>query len=150
MSYRSFLALPVLLFLGATAPQEDTVKKEQDKLQGTWRVLRAEDLGVVMIDAKAGEMFDVKYVIKGDKIYYVGKLPGLDMEFTYKLDPTKNPKVIEMTLVKSSDKKGIGKTDKAIYLLEGDSLKICGSEKELPKEFDGKKYGLFVLKRLKQ
>ncbi len=150
MRYRSLLVLPVLLSLGAAAPQGDAAKKGQERFQGTWRVLRAEDRGVVMVDEKAGRMFDVKLVIKGNRIHYTGNLPGLDLEFTYKLDPTKSPKVIEMTLVKSGDKKGIGETTKGIYVLEGDSLKICGSPQELPKEFDGKKYGLFVLKRLKE
>lgn len=148
MSHRFLLALPLLL-VAADAPKQ-AVEKEQEKFQGTWRVLRAEDRGVVMVSEKAGEMFDVKLVFKGDRVRYTGKLPGLDLEYSYKLDPTQNPKVIEMTLVKAPDKKGLGKIDKSIYVLEGDSLKICGGGKELPKAFDGKKYGLFVLKKLKR
>src|SRR5262245_58043377 len=103
MSHCSLLVLPALLLLTAAAPQGDAARKEQEKLQGTWRVLRAEDRGIVMVDTKQGEMFDVKLVIKGDRIRYTGKLPGLDLEYSFKLDPSKNPKVIEMTLVKSPD-----------------------------------------------
>lgn len=72
----------------------------------------------------------------------------LDLGFSYRLDPTKSPKQMEMTLIRVPDKKGIGTTTKNIYLLEGDRLQIRGDEKELPTEFDGKKYGLFVLKRI--
>jgi uncharacterized protein (TIGR03067 family) len=62
---------------------------------------------------------------------------------TYKLDPSKNPKEIDIT-----EK---GKTVLGIYAIDGDTLTICVSESFRPTELkDGPGCTFFVLKREKR
>jgi uncharacterized protein (TIGR03067 family) len=72
-----------------------------------------------------------------DTIHFLGDetTPGADLWFSYTLDPSKNPKTIDMKLTKSPDKKDLGKVQLGIYVLEGDQLKICASEKKRPAKF---------------
>jgi uncharacterized protein (TIGR03067 family) len=116
----------------------DEAKKELERIQGTW----VTELG--------GEK--VLLVCTGDK--YVQKVGDVEVEKgTHKLDPTKKPKTMDIT-VTEGDAKGL--LQLAIYELEGDTLKICANQagdKERPKEFSTKEGGgriLVVLKREKK
>jgi uncharacterized protein (TIGR03067 family) len=99
---------------------------EQALFQGTWRVLSAE---------KGGEKLptellkDVKLVVTGDKIKLT--ILGEEKEGTFKIDPTKKPKAIDLMAE--------GKTIKGIYMLSKDTLIVAASEpdQERPKEFEG-------------
>jgi len=72
------------------------------------------------------------------------------VKFTYKLDPTRKPKEIDLIWAEFANK---GKIQLAIYELDGDTLKICESPigKERPKKFESKKgsgQSILTLKRL--
>jgi uncharacterized protein (TIGR03067 family) len=118
-------------------------KDDQANIQGTWRIQSLEQG-----DTKAPEALikNIKYVFTKDKLA-VKFEDGKDEEGTFKLEPTNKPKWI--TVVRGD------KTDLGIYVLEGDTLKVCVAEKggrDRPTEFAVKpnsKQSLLVLKREK-
>lgn len=127
----------VLVLVAAAGAQDDANKKELEKLQGTWSVVRVERGGK---ERDPKESKDMKIVFKADKL--IIQAPGKEMELTIKIDATKKPKTIDW---KQGDQTLLG-----IYELQGDTLRICGSPDERPTEFATKadtKIGLIVLKR---
>jgi uncharacterized protein (TIGR03067 family) len=117
------------------AGNQDPVKKEIERLRGTWSV-----------NVSAGGN-DVKgqFAIYGDESFEIN-LGGNHVNGARKIDPTKNPK--EITLTPDGAKKPLY----GIYKLEGDTLTLCVGEKR-PTDFKAKKGAmqtLWVLKREKQ
>ena len=146
---RQLLACMVVgLFLGADAPKDD-MKKDKDKLQGTWKAVTAQERGESKEDAGdhrlifSGDEFSVK---KGDETIIKGK---------FKIDSSKKPKQIDMEFTTASKEKFNGKTAVGIYDLDGDKLKWCTNEPggtERPKEFSSEadsKHLLVTLEREK-
>jgi uncharacterized protein (TIGR03067 family) len=131
-------------FLLGSAGAQDDAKGDHEKIQGTWKVVSAEDSGRKAPDEAVKT---IKLVITKDKIAY--KFGDDKMtEMTYKLDATKKPRWIDLT---KGDKTTLG-----IYQLEGDNLKICfpeGGKKERSTAFESKPDSandvLLVLKREK-
>jgi uncharacterized protein (TIGR03067 family) len=96
----------------------DDAKDDHETIQGTWKAVAVEDSGQKTPEA-ALKAINVKWVIGKDKIaYQVGKMTT---EWTYKLDPTKKPKWIDL---KEGDRAMPG-----IYELDGDTLKVCYPER---------------------
>jgi uncharacterized protein (TIGR03067 family) len=135
------------LLLGATpAPKDDDAKKDREALQGTWKVVSVEDSGqaeppdgVLLVFEK--DTFAVK---KGDHLLFKG---------TFKLDPSKKPKAIDMTVTQSEERETAGKELHGIYELTKDGLKWCSSEPggtERPKEFSTKEGSKSLLVTLKK
>ena len=110
--------LAIGLFLGGDKPN-DATKKEIEKLQGTWAVQTVEFDG-----EKLTEKFitEIKLVVAGDKITVNGNFPEKERygKFTWKIDPTTMPKVIDLSL--SGEEKNVLE---GIYQLEKDNWKIC-------------------------
>jgi uncharacterized protein (TIGR03067 family) len=94
-------------------------KKEREKLEGTWSLVKI--TGGKSEDKEKG----AKLTFKGDKITL--KTGDETKEATYSIDPTQKPKEMTVHMVKG-DKKV---TVQGIYELDGDTLKIC--------HFEGKK-----------
>ncbi len=126
------------------------VAGDKEKIVGTWKVISGEQAGKPVEGQQAEFSKVARFVITADKITV--KALGLEHEdqevFEYKLDPDKDPKVIELTGTKPE-----GKHVKGIYALEGDKLKICMSDKEgeEPTEFktaEGTGLILLELKRV--
>jgi uncharacterized protein (TIGR03067 family) len=126
------------LLLGADAP------RDAEQLLGTWKVISAEDSG-----RKASEenIKNLKWTVARDAITYTYKV-GKTTRWTYKLDPARKPKWIDLT---EGDR-----TRLAIYHLDGDTLKVCfaeGTQKERPTAFESKPNSpndvLIVLRREK-
>ncbi len=113
------LTLGFLAAMTADA-QEDAVKEEMKKLQGTWIRIYMEADGKKSEDGKKELGKAITLTINGDK--YDGE--------TFKLDPAKNPKHINMSTV---DDKGKAITLPGIYELKGEVLKLC-----FPFPFEGK------------
>ncbi len=140
--------LAIGLLLAADAPKED-VKKEQEKLQGTWKAVTVEVGGRTKEDTEdhrlifSGDGFSIK---RGDQTIIQGK---------FKLDPSKKPKAIDMEITEAPKEEHKGKTAPGIYALDGDTLKWCANEPgstDRPKEFSspaGTKHLLVTLKRVK-
>jgi uncharacterized protein (TIGR03067 family) len=107
-------------------------EKDQDRIQGVWRVVSSEKDGKPHEDTK-----DAKFVFAGDEITIElsGEKPS---KGRFKLDPTKDPKWIDS-----------GSLGRGVYHIEGDKLKICWGERR-PAEFVSKKdVYLLQLKREK-
>jgi RNA polymerase sigma factor (sigma-70 family) len=128
------------------------VKKDLDKLQGTWLVVGTEE-GGNEIEGDLKETF----VVKGGKMTYCrdGKAE-VTMKIT--LVPGKTPKAMDLEFTDDGKEKGL--KNHAIYELDGDRLKLRMNDKfggnsvdERPTEFStdkGKEAVLFILKRGKK
>jgi uncharacterized protein (TIGR03067 family) len=119
-------------------------KTDKDNLQGTWIPVSAEEAGTKVPKEKIKDR-NFEMVISGDKI----TLPIKDesKEVRFKLDPSKKPKHIDLLM-------GKDKTAKGIYLLKGDTLKLCVEKEpdsDRPTKFstEGTTHVLIVLKRKK-
>ena len=106
-----FTLLTAGFLLGAVGAQDDA-KGDHEKIQGTWKVVSAEDSGRKAPDEA---IKDLKWVIAKDKITY--KFGEKTTEWSYKLEATKKPRWIDLT---EGDLTTLG-----IYELEGDNLKVC-------------------------
>lgn len=145
------IAVALALLLGAcrlTAGGDDEVRAEKKNLQGTWRVIAAEAKGEI---APQKEIEEMEIIFTGDAIV-VREGTKVQERFAYKLDVTKSPKAIDFTFTEGKKK---GRTDRGIYLLDGNNLKICIQEdKDAPRPRDfvtraGTELSLVIMRRFK-
>lgn len=105
--------------LGIAQPDiTEAIRKDRAALQGTWKVVAAEDNGEKV---PATEIKDLFLTFRADaiEIREGGKVAE---KFAYLLDPTKKPKEIDLTYTAGPKK---GTTDRGIYQIDGDMLRIC-------------------------
>lgn len=131
-----------LLLLPGMGVAQDDVSKEQQKLQGTWQVLRKE------YDGNDEATEDIRLVISPGKI--ITKDKRGEQSISYTIDPNMRPKTIDLTMPANGTPIHLT----GIYQLDGDTLRICFGEKgqARPTEFTspkGSRLTLFVLKRVK-
>jgi uncharacterized protein (TIGR03067 family) len=127
----------------------EAIKKDKAALQGTWKVTDSVSKGEKV---PAEDIKDLFLVFRGDAIQI--REGGKDgPNFTYLLDPLKKVKEIDLTLKVGPQK---GRVDRAIYLLDGDTLKICiqtNKDEPRPREFASRassELWLIVLQRVKE
>jgi uncharacterized protein (TIGR03067 family) len=129
------------LLLAADPPKaDDVVKAEQDKLQGTWKLA---ELVVYGEKAPAERLGDYTLLIKGKDFHVQVRTATVRLRF--KLDPSQKPRAIDMTYQEGPFK---GKTNRAIYELDGDTLKECRHgepEMDRPTEFMSRPKSKIVL-----
>ena len=142
-----YTLLTVILAVLPAGAAADEAKADQDAMQGKW---------VIASFTRDGQQQpkdtyqNLELLIKGDK--YIVTQDGEAASRTFKLDPLKNPKAMDVTYDAGPNK---GKTNRAIYAIEGDTLKICRQvhpELERPKEFSadaGSARALITWKRVK-
>ncbi len=146
--YARWLAVLVIpCALTASALCGGRAEGDAKKLQGTWSLTGGEDQGKpVPAEKLQGNLVVIAKgtIIANDKDHkklYV---------MTYKLDPSRKPHAIDMTIAEGRDK---GKTAKGIYELQGDNLKLCYSiGGDRPATFStkaGDKHLCFAMKRFK-
>ena len=141
----------IIAVVGSAVGQEEG-SPDKKALQGTWQVILNEEKGV---KNPADGIHTMTFT--GNKIHQLHKVPnGADFQYSFKLDSTKTPAEIEMTITKAGnekDKQEVGKTVLGIYSLDGDNLKICTDPSVRPTTFQtkGKRRDtvLIVLKRQK-
>ncbi len=117
------LIIAISLLVPALAQAQDA-KKDQEQLQGTWKMVSREFMGKKASDEEIKKL-NTKIVVKGDTITVWSQDAGTDevvSEVKFKLDPTTKPKSLDFTMTSGPTK---GQTAVAIYELEGDSLKVC-------------------------
>ena len=126
---RTLLVLALLL---AAEGKDD--KAELKKFEGTWQlvseVMDGKEQPADYVKRIRG-IFDDKghwKVEDGGKVIFTGDMT---------VDPDKNPKAADSTLTNEGEHKG--KIVRAIYELDGDTLKQCWAvERERPRAFDSK------------
>lgn len=149
MQARFLLALTVGVLLAADAP-DDLVKKEKERLQGTWQIVTAEE------DGKANKQVSGFFIFKDDKLTISTTNDKKSIDSEYRLDPGKKPKEIDF----STTIEGKTKVQQAIYSVIDDELRLCVGVYKLkdnvviepvrPNQFDSTVGLLITLKREKK
>jgi uncharacterized protein (TIGR03067 family) len=144
MRRHALVALAVV-FLIAAAPDGE---KELAKLDGVW-VAKSVEIGGNKIPDEDLKNFPGPLTIKGDK--WTLKFGERQQTGTFTADAAKKPAQMD---VKPSDGPNAGKTLRAIYQLDGDTMKVCYAPagQDRPTTFDTKDkagYALIVYKREK-
>ena len=126
--------------------KQDAMTKDAVAIQGAWKVVALEADGK---QAPPELLTALKITFKGETLTFSPGEPGFS-NYTYKLDPSVKPASFDMTHADGSHK---GETQKGVYSLDGDHLKICiGKADTRPTDFttvSGSGHGLYTLEREK-
>jgi uncharacterized protein (TIGR03067 family) len=128
---------------------KELIRKDQERLQGTWRIIAAESKGEKVASKDLGELF---LIFDGDSIQVEEDKKKQD-RYTFRLNPERKPKEIDFSYIKGPKK---GRTDRAIYLFQRERLTFCIQEDETqgrPKDFNTEPntaLSLVVLERVKK
>ena len=146
----TLLCTLVILAFGGTGARGNhkvDVEKELKKFQGTWTFESVETGGK---EVPAAEFKGITVTFEGDK-YAVKKGDEVIQACTQKLDPSKSPKTLDVTVVEGPNK---GAVVLGIYEISGDTLKVCFDPegKKRPTEFKSESGSqtLVVHKRVKK
>ncbi len=112
------LGLALLAVAGVAVAGE---KADREKLQGTWKIVAA-NTGYAERDRHA---LGLTMKVVGDTIISYNKAGEPESVFSFRLDPAKTPKQIDLTETKD----GRQRTVYGIYALENGKLRTCGSAK---------------------
>jgi uncharacterized protein (TIGR03067 family) len=112
------IVLVATSLLAAEPPKQALVKKDVDAIQGSWKLVALEYDGK---PAPAEIVAALKLVFKDDTLTFTPGEPGFT-NYKFRLDPTTQPAGFTMTHADGTNK---GQTEKGIYSLDGDHLKIC-------------------------
>lgn len=126
------VALSLVLGLLASSIRADDVEKELKKFQGTWAF---ESVEVAGQKVPPEPLKGMTITMEGDK--YIVKMNDVVVEAaSQKIDPSKSPKTMDVTVTEGPNK---GKVYLAIYEINGDTLKVCFDPegKKRPTEFKG-------------
>jgi RNA polymerase sigma factor (sigma-70 family) len=103
---------------GAVPLERPDSRADIDQLQGTWKVVAAQSDGQTL----AEEQFPItQWKVQGSALRLETRMGSQDI--TIRLDPSQNPKHIDMVPRRYDQI-----TYRAIYALDGDTLKICRTE----------------------
>jgi len=141
------MGVAVSLLMGAAAVKADDLKDEK-ALQGAWSLSSGEMDGKALTEA---QLKDGKLVLKNDE-YTVTIADKEPVKGTQKLDPTNEPKTIDITDSTGANK---GKTCLGIYELKGDVFRVAFAfpGKPRPTKFSaaaGSDQWMHVWKRVKE
>jgi uncharacterized protein (TIGR03067 family) len=139
---RRVVCLLGLGFLLVTGVAAGDAQKDQEKIQGFWKAVKATASGK---ELPADIVAEMKMEFAGDKAYDIEECKKAG-EFSFKLDPAKKPRHID--LLYKDGKKILG-----IYEVSGDTLKLCVGEKKRPEAFTspaGSDVILTVMQRVKK
>ena len=103
---------------GGRAGDKADVQKELKKFQGTWTFESVETGGK---EVPAAEFKGITVTFEGDK-YTVKKGDDVIQAATLKLDPSKSPKTLDVTVAEGPNK---GAVMLGVYEISPDTLKVC-------------------------
>src|SRR5947209_6419684 len=114
------------------AADDDAVKKDMDKLKGTWVLAGGDEGGQ---DFPQETIKSAHMTFDGDKMSF--KIGDIEGEGKIKIDPSKDPKHIDVDMTAGQLE---GSRYAGIYTFDGDHLKQCYPEAggERPTEFTTK------------
>jgi uncharacterized protein (TIGR03067 family) len=149
MKNRALIPLAAALILTVDARGDDKSNEDGEKLVGTWACASGVNDGKALGEETVQK---VRLTLTKDGGYKTERGKQVLFDSTYKIDASKRPKHIDLI---GTEGENVGKAAQGIYVLEGDTLKICYTMpgKERPKEFEstpGSGATLVVWKRLKQ
>jgi uncharacterized protein (TIGR03067 family) len=125
------------------APAQDDAAKDAKALAGTWKMVKGEDKGT---EFPAELVKDFQLKVEGDKFTFT--MVGQQMPATFKVNPAKNPKELDITWTEGPDK---DKTVKCVYELKEDTFTFRAGNKrgegERPKSLTEGGEVLFVFKK---
>jgi uncharacterized protein (TIGR03067 family) len=129
---RALTVLSLVFSMGADAAKDAAVSKDLEIFQGAWTVASMEMDGKPLPEDQRRK---IKLSILGENFKFnngTSDEPGL-----YKIDPTKNPKELNIVITEGEDK---GKVYLVIYKFEGGKMIQCMelANKKRPTEFTGK------------
>jgi uncharacterized protein (TIGR03067 family) len=132
----------------ALADDKADLERETKKFQGTWTI---ESSVTGDEEIPPGELKGVVVIFEGDK-HTVKKGDEIIQVGTQKLDPSKSPKTIDVTMSEGPHK---GAVMLGIYEIDGDTLRVCFDPqgKKRPTEFKsapGSENFVNVHKRIKE
>jgi uncharacterized protein (TIGR03067 family) len=132
----------------ALADDKADLEKEVKKFQGTWTIESSKSGGK---ELPANELKGLIVTFEGDK-HTVKKGDEVIQVGTQKLDPSKSPKTIDVTMTEGPNK---GTVMLGIYEIDADTLKVCFDPegKKRPTEFkraSGSQTFVNVHKRVKK
>ena len=127
------------LLVAAARAEDKPAKTDKEKIQGTWALVSGERDGKPIPEERRKNS---KVVFAGDKLTIHNK--DNEAEGTFKLNPDKKPKQIDVDLG--------GQQAKGIYQLDGDTLKLANAKpgEERPKEFPKKEGSGLTVATLKR
>jgi uncharacterized protein (TIGR03067 family) len=133
---------------GILADDKADLSREARKFQGTWTIESSVTGGE---EIPPGELKGVVVIFEGDK-HTVKKGDEILQVGTQKLDPSKSPKTIDVTMTEGPHK---GAVMLGIYEIDGDTLRVCFDPegKKRPTEFKsapGSENFVNVHKRIKE
>jgi uncharacterized protein (TIGR03067 family) len=125
----------------ADTPENQAVKQDRKKYEGTWRVTALDVNGVIMSESDARKFTvtnnaDGAWAVKADgKEVWKGNS---------KIDPMNQPKTIDFVPTEGAH---VGQTSLGIYEIEGDARKLCFAPpgKDRPAEFASKPGSGYIL-----
>jgi uncharacterized protein (TIGR03067 family) len=120
------------LLMSSLSVANEPVSGDVKRLQGSWRFVALEANGE---KKPAEETQGWKVIFKGDEMWVV-KPEGTDPKLKFKLDPTKEPKTIDLIVQEGKDK---GEVAPGIYAFSNGQLRLCinifGDRSFRPREF---------------
>ncbi len=151
MKMKAVVVAMVMLVIAADTPNDESASKEIEKLQGKWKSESA------VIDGKKPDnttewtvLVLAENRISWERSVLMGNMGRTGVvKYTYKIDPDKKPKEIDLTWAEFANK---GKVQLGVYRLEDNTLEICVSpiDKERPKSLESKEasgHTFLILKR---
>jgi uncharacterized protein (TIGR03067 family) len=109
----------VVVLLAADLPKENGPARDIDKLQGTWMIRVVETSGKV-VEGDRSSNAPGELMLNGN--HYTLKLGELTNTGTFRLDPERSPKTVDVI---PSDGPNKGRTFPGIYRIEGEIMKSC-------------------------
>jgi uncharacterized protein (TIGR03067 family) len=127
----ALVILTFILFQAVQARGDDKSKDDTEKLAGVWTCVSGVNDGKALPENVVQEL---KLTLTKDR-YKTEKGKILLFDGIYKINASQQPKHIDITAPEGEQ---AGKTSKGIYVLEGETLKMCYADNDRPSKFESK------------